>query len=118
MKKVILVFGSNTEGRHGAGVAKTARDKWGAEYGNPKGMQGDSYAIITKDLSKGLRSIDLEDIKTQIDEFWRYTIANPSTIFIVSPIGCGLAGYKMSEIKPLFKNHTWLNNVYFHFEFL
>jgi hypothetical protein len=58
---VIFVFGSNPEGRHGAGSAKTAREKFGAIRGQGEGLQGNSYAIPTKDLrikeNRGLRSI-------------------------------------------------------------
>ena len=118
MKQVILVFGSNTEGRHGKGVAKIAKDEWGAEYGNSKGLQGSSYAIITKDLSKGLRSISLEEIDKQIEEFWRFTLTKQNWVFIVSPIGCGLGGYEINEIKPLLQKYNWLENIYFHSRFL
>jgi hypothetical protein len=48
----IFVFGSNTQGRHGKGAALTAKNKFGAIYGQAEGLQGQSYAIITKDLTK------------------------------------------------------------------
>jgi hypothetical protein len=48
----ILVFGANTQGRHGKGVALIAAKTYGAIYGQAKGLQGKSYAIITKDLTK------------------------------------------------------------------
>lgn len=55
----IFVFGSNPEGRHGAGAAKTAVDSFGAIYGQGEGLQGNSYALPTKDLrSKPLYSED------------------------------------------------------------
>ncbi|MFK0735393.1 MAG: hypothetical protein ACIWVG_30365 [Gloeotrichia echinulata HAB0833] len=53
----IFVFGSNTQGRHGAGSALFARQYCNAEYGNPQGRQGQSWAMMTKDLNKGIRSI-------------------------------------------------------------
>ena len=50
--RTIFVFGSNREGRHGKGAAKTARDSYGAVYGQAKGLQGNAYAIVTKELRK------------------------------------------------------------------
>ena len=46
-KDEVFVFGSNLSGIHGGGAAKLAL-KWGAEWGNPKGLQGNTYAIPTK----------------------------------------------------------------------
>lgn len=102
MMTEIFVFGSNTEGRHGKGAALIARQKYGAIYGQSKGLQGNSYAIITKDLSKGYKSVSLEFIKEQIEEFKQFAGDNRQYKFIVSPIGCGLAGFKPEEIAPMF----------------
>lgn len=107
--RAIFVFGSNTEGRHGKGAALEARLYHGAIYGQASGLQGDSYAIITKDLKKGRRSIPLVLIETQVKALLALAksvhdkIGN-STIFRVTPIGCGLAGYTPKEIAPMFKD--------------
>lgn len=98
----ILVFGSNTEGRHGKGVALFARQFFGAIYGQPSGRQGNSYAIITKNLTLGERSIPLSEIQKSILEFIEYAKAHPDLNFYVTPLGCGLAGYTRLEILPLF----------------
>lgn len=98
----VFVFGSNTEGRHGKGAAQQAM-QWGAQYGNPRGLQGQTYAIITKDLSKGMRSIPLEYIKERVKEFLIFAAWNPDKEFLVTRIGCGLGGYQDSEIAPMFK---------------
>jgi len=103
MFKKIFVFGSNTQGKHGKGAALYAKQHYGAIYGQSKGLQGNSYAIITKDLSKGLRSIDLDYIKEQVDEFIEFA-NNSNKKFFVSAIACGLAGYRVSEIAPMFNN--------------
>ena len=102
MKQTVFVFGSNTEGIHGGGAAREAMENWGAEYLNPSGLQGNSYAIITKDLNKGMRSVSLEFIEKQVKEFNQFAIDNPNTIFIVTGIGLGLAGFLTNEIKPMF----------------
>lgn len=101
----IFVFGSNTEGRDGAGAARAALS-FGAQYGNPRGLQGKTYAIITKDLRKGNRSVSLSYIESQIKEMYNFARKHREKEFIVTPIGCGLGGFSASEIGPLFtKNH-------------
>jgi hypothetical protein len=99
----VLVFGSNTEGRHGAGLAKLALS-FGAVYGNPKGLQGNTYAIITKDLSKGKRSISLSNIKNQLLELYKVAKETPTKEFLLTRIGCGLAGYSNQEIGNIVKS--------------
>lgn len=70
----IFVFGSNPEGRHGAGAAKIARNQFGAIYGQGEGLQGNAYALPTKDLrvkeNRGLRSISKEDIIKSIKKLY------------------------------------------------
>lgn len=103
----IFVFGSNSEGRHGRGSAYTARTKHGAIYGQARGLQGDSYAIVTKDLSKPkskqLRSVPLLNIDVEVQKFKLFAAKHSNWIFVVMPIGCGLAGYDPEEIAPMFK---------------
>jgi len=102
----IFVFGSNTEGRHGKGAALEARRHWGAIYGQARGLQGQSYAIVTKDLSRGQRSIPLDAIAAEVREFLYFASLHPEHTFKVAAIGCGLAGYLPSEIAPMFTNRT------------
>lgn len=116
--KTIFVFGSNTEGLHGAGAARYAFEKFGAIDGVPFGIQGNAFAIVTKDLKLGRRSIPLSEIEIGIKKFNEFATSSKRMAFIVSPIGTGLAGYTIEEIKPLFKKFTWPNFVYFHSAFL
>ena len=99
-KHKIFVFGSNLAGRHGAGAALFARQYHGAIYGKGVGIQGNSYALPTKD--EHLRSLPLEEIKTYVDQFLSYAEYHPELDFIVTRVGCGLAGYTDDEIKPMF----------------
>jgi hypothetical protein len=108
----IFVFGSNTEGRHGKGAALTARQKFGAIYGQPRGLQGKSYAIVTKDLSKGLRSIPLKDIQKEVVDFIQFAKSNQHLKFLVVELGCSLAGYKVKDIAPLFFKEDLPDNIY------
>lgn len=101
----IFVFGSNTEGRHGAGAASYAVKHHGAIYGQSEGLQGNSYAIITKNLNIGKRSIPLEDIESQVKHLIALAKIETSWIFDITPIGCGLAGYFPYEILPMFNGH-------------
>lgn len=97
----VFVFGSNLAGRHGKGAALEALLKWGARYGVGSGRQGDSYAIPTKNSS--LRTLPLEEIATWVSEFIGHAERCPRDTFIVTRIGCGLAGYKDEQIAPMFR---------------
>ena len=115
----IYVFGSNTKGVHGAGSALIARQLFDAAPGKATGLQGRSYAIVTKVLSMGLRSVSLEDIQTQILNFYMFAAWDLGLDFYVDRIGCGLAGYKYEEIKPLFhKQEYQFDNLYLPEEFV
>jgi hypothetical protein len=103
-KKRILIFGSNTQGRHGKGVALVAVRKYGAIYGQAKGLQGRSYGIVTKELRREHRSISLRDIEKQLPALFDLAETKPHWEFILTPIGCGLAGFTPAEVAPLFKD--------------
>ncbi len=96
----VFVFGSNQRGAHGAGAAKAAQLYFGARYGCGFGPMGQSFAIPTKDTK--LNVLDLDTIKRFVDKFLDHARANPSKVFLVTPIGTGLAGYDPSQIAPMF----------------
>lgn len=98
----IFVFGSNLAGRHGAGSAKRALERYGAIYGKGIGIQGRSYAIPTKGYD--LKVLSLEEIAFYIDAFVAFAEAHPEEEFFLTNIGCGLAGYTPMQIAPLFTN--------------
>lgn len=98
--KPVFVFGSNLAGRHGKGAAAIAKLQYGAIYGVGEGIQGQSYAIPTKD--EKIRSLSLIQVKRHVDTFLRYAKANPGVIFKVTAIGTGLAGFKHDDIGPMF----------------
>lgn len=104
----VFVFGSNLAGRHGKGAAKMAMS-FGAKYGKGIGLQGNTYAIPTKD--ERLNILQIEEIKKHVDNFISYA-KNSMNIFFVTEIGCGLAGYKPQDIAPLFRNATNKYNIY------
>lgn len=105
----IFVFGSNYAGRHGRGAALTALRKFGAVNGKGIGLMGKSYGIATKD--RKLKVLPIAHIELQIAKFLIFAQTHKDLIFLVTPIGCGLAGYKVKDIAPLFSKYSIPENV-------
>ena len=99
--RTIFVFGANEDGRHGKGAALYARKHHGAVYGQGVGLQGNSYAIPTK--NKSLIPLSLVVIKKYVDEFIEFAKRHPEMTFNITAIGCGFTGYKPEQIAPMFK---------------
>lgn len=102
----IFVFGSNLQGYHGAGAARMALDKFGAVWGQGVGLQGQSYAIPTMEGG-------VETIKPYVDEFIDFAKQHPEYQFLLTRVGCGIAGFTNEEIAPLFGEALKLENVIF-----
>lgn len=120
-KNEIFVFGSNNKGIHGGGAAKTAYEKFGAKMGKASGLYGKSYGIITVSFDKKndywkLKKDSLDFIKKEIEIFYNYAKQSESK-FIVTDIGCGIAGFEISQIAPLFKDFLFLGNCIFSKKF-
>ena len=105
----VFVFGSNESGIHGAGAAKEAKNKFGAIEGKGWGPSGDSFAIATKGWD--LSVIPLKAIECYVGRFVGYALLNPKKRFLVTQIGCGLAGYKPDDIAPLFAGVDVVENI-------
>ena len=103
-KGQVFVFGSNLAGAHGGGAAAAAVRYFGAVWGQGVGMQGQSYAIPT--MHGGV-----DVIKPYVDEFIQYAKEHPELTFLVTRIGCGIAGFRDAEIAPLFAPSLNLENV-------
>lgn len=101
----IFVFGSNLEGGHAGGAARIAVERFGAVMGQGVGLQGQSYAIPT--MQGGV-----ETIRPYVEEFIRFADSHPELTFLVTRIGCGIAGFTEREIAPLFAGAFGLPNVY------
>ncbi|MBR6169224.1 MAG: hypothetical protein IKQ51_00775 [Bacteroidaceae bacterium] len=100
----IFVFGSNLRGMHGGGAAYAAYRKFGAVMGQGVGLQGQSYAIPT--MQGGV-----ETIRPYVDEFIAFAKAHPELTFLVTRIGCGIAGFTDDEISPLFEQAHNIDNI-------
>ena len=109
-KDEIFVFGSNLAGHHIGGAAKAAHMKFGAEWGVGVGLTGQSYAIPT--MQGGV-----ESIKPYVDEFIKFAEKHHDMKFLVTRIGCGIAGFKDEDIAPLFHNAIPIGNIYLPIEF-
>ena len=100
----IFVFGSNLAGAHGGGAARLAYRKFGAVWGEGVGLHGRTYAIPT--MQGGVQTI-----KPYVDEFIRFAKEHPSLTFLVTRIGCGIAGFQDRDIAPLFKAAINVENI-------
>ena len=100
----IFVFGSNLAGAHGGGAARIAAVRFGAIMGQGVGLQGQSYAIPT--MQGGV-----ETIRPYVDEFIEFAIAHKEYKFLVTRIGCGIAGFRVPEIAPLFAAALEVDNI-------
>ena len=101
----IFVFGSNLDGMHGGGAARVAYNKFGAIWGQGVGLQGQCYAIPT--MHGGVNVI-----KPYVDEFIDFAKSHTELKFLVTRIGCGIAGFTDEEIAPLFKEAIEIENIY------
>lgn len=96
----IWVFGSNLAGRHGAGAALVAKVRFGAAAGQGVGITGRSYAVPTKD--RNLAVLPMQVIARHVVQFLDHAGAQPEKLFYITRVGCGLAGYRDSQIAPMF----------------
>ncbi len=115
-KRTIFVFGSNLAGRHGKGAALFARKYYSAEYGVGEGLTGDSYALPTKDHDLKVRP--LRSIEHSVTILHEVIQRNQDLLFILTPIGCGYAGYSRGQIAGLFKKYKWPKNLVLSFSWI
>lgn len=106
----VFVFGSNYRGIHGKGAAKTAI-QWGAKYGCGEGLWGMTYALPTKGIDLRL-PLSIERICLHVSKFLECTNRFPDFTFLVTEVGCGLAGYGPKQIAPLFLGAVDLPNIH------
>jgi hypothetical protein len=97
----VFVFGSNEAGIHGAGAARMAHKLFGAEMGKGFGIAGQTYAIPTKDYN--IKTLSIDAIEIYVEAFIEEAKNYPYLTFLVTEIGCGLAGWMPKDIAPMFK---------------
>lgn len=101
----IFVFGSNLAGHHGGGAALLAWRKWGAVWGQGVGLQGQTYGIPTMHGGP-------EAIRPYVDEFVDFARRHPELTFLVTEVGCGIAGFTPAQIAPLFAGAVGVENIH------
>jgi hypothetical protein len=99
----IFVFGSNIRGYHAGGAAAAAMNHFGAIWGQGEGLQGQSYAIPTME--------GIESLENAVKRFAQFAADHPDMRFLVTRIGCGIAGYTPDTIAPFFRDCINLENV-------
>ena len=104
-KDEVFVVGSNLAGHHMGGAARVANIKFGAEWGVGVGLTGQSYAIPT--MQGGV-----ETIRPYVDEFIEFANQHQNMKFLVTRIGCGIAGFNDEDIAPLFRKALPVSNIY------
>jgi hypothetical protein len=105
----VFVFGSNEAGRHGAGAARMAL-QFGAVYGQKEGIAGQTYAIPTKDATVR-KTLSVDEIRPYVDRFIAYAKEHSDKTFLVTEIGCGLAGLTPAQVAPLFSEAKGVSNI-------
>jgi hypothetical protein len=91
----VFVFGSNASGAHGGGAALFAYERFGAVWGQSEGLQGQSYGIDTMS--------GLDVFEEQASRFVGFASAHPELRFLVTEVGCGIAGYSPAQVAGFFK---------------
>ena len=104
-EREIFAFGRTLQGLHAGGAARIATEKFGAIRGQGAGLQGQSYAIPT--MQGGV-----ETIQPYVDEFVVFAQAHPELTFLVTPVGCGIAGFTAAEIAPVFRKAIDILNIW------
>ncbi len=103
-KGEIFVFGSNIYGNHGGGAAYTAFNHFGAEWGKGEGLYGQSYALPTME--------GYDSFRNAVSRFTDFAAQHPDLTFLVTAVGCGIAGYTVEQVAPMFSDAARLENVY------
>jgi len=109
-KNQVFVFGSNANGNHIGGAALLAKLKFGAIEGQARGLQGQSYGFET--LNTKMKKHPLKEIKKQFKELFEFASSNTDKVFLVTKVGCGIAGFEENEIISCFDINEVPTNVW------
>ena len=108
----VFVFGSNDKGLHNGGAAKVALQKFGAQYGVPFGLQGQSFAVPT--VGDG---IGPDEIARGFHDMVEFAKAHPDMTFLVTALGCGHGGYTPETISKYLEEGIPVGNIHYPLEF-
>lgn len=95
----VFVFGSNLNGNHAGGAARQAFERWNAKWGVGEGPTGQCYALPT--LDQDMRKVSPTALRRSFERLWETAWNNPRRIFLVTKVGCGIAGWTIEEVKNI-----------------
>lgn len=98
----IFVFGSNLAGNHAGGAAAQAQREFGAEWGVEEGLTGQCYAFPT--LTEEYKKVSNTQLKASRLKLYQTANKNPDKTFLLTKVGCGIAGFPEGRMKRLFAN--------------
>ena len=107
----IFVFGTDQQGSQRYGAAGIAAEKFGAQHGIIEGPTGSCYALPTKGFS-------VNELSKSVARFEHYVRHNSNSMFLVTAVGCGHAGFDVNEVAHMFQGMIGLNNVMLPREFI
>lgn len=100
----LFVFGTDRQGSQKYGASGIAAKKFGAEVGITEGKTGFCYALPTRGFS-------IDELRDAVDRFIKFVDENNQYIYLVTPVGCGHAGFNVSEVAEMFKSLVTYENV-------
>lgn len=100
--KEFFVFGSNLSGAHAGGAALQAAQQFGAQYGIGDGLTGKCYAFPT--LERDMNKRGVRALEAARDRLYATCQALPEYTFLLTKVGCGIAGYPEEDMKALFEH--------------
>lgn len=111
----IIVVGTNLGGRHFGGAARFAADFFGLAEGVGVGRSGRSYGFPT--LNEDFTKRTLPQIRDSVIDLYEYAKQNPQKTFLVTKVGCGIAGFTTEEIRDCLVDYDKPENVVLPKEF-
>lgn len=99
--QIFFVFGSDLGGRYETENAKIALQHFGSTRKISEGINGNAYAIPTKDAH--LENLPLHEVQYKVNNFLQYAKEHPEIMFFVTRVGCDANGFTNAEIAPFFK---------------
>jgi len=96
----VFVFGSNIKGEHLGGAAAQASRDFGASWNVGEGLSGRCYAFPT--LDENMQRYGQGELQCIKHAFYRCVRAHPKLIFLLTKVGCGIAGYDEVLMRKLF----------------
>lgn len=98
----IIVVGTNLAGKHLGGAARQAHNDFGLVWGVGEGLYGKTYAFPTLTEDFGKRAI--ASLQESVRKLYQCCNDNQDKQFLLTPVGTGIAGYAVNEMKALFTN--------------